>query len=231
MRVALFTDTYLPDVNGVANTLGRWVHYLESRGVECKVFAPSSEGAQQAGSSIVERFYSLPFLLYPECRMAIPNPIHINKTLKAFQPDLVHVATPFNLGLVGLHYAKKNNVPIVASYHTHFDQYLSFYKLQWMEPMLWKYMLWFHQECRKIYVPSESTRLHLREKGLSRLEIWSRGVEGNRFHPCVSREKVWKSYGVDPDRFIILYVGRLAPEKKHRRFDANLFVAARRHSK
>ncbi|MDF2959923.1 MAG: group 1 glycosyl transferase [Paenibacillus sp.] len=213
MRVALFTDTFLPDVNGVAKTLGRWVQFLQSRGVECKVFAPHSHTAEEAGASRVERFYSIPFLLYPECRMAIPNPIQVNKTLKAFSPDLIHVATPFNLGLTGLHYAKKHNIPLVASYHTHFDQYLHYYKLQWMEPMLWKYMLWFHQECQKIYVPSQSALLYLQEKGLKPLEIWSRGVETDRFHPIVNRAQVWKEYGIDPNRFIILFVGRLAPEK------------------
>ncbi|MFD0680579.1 MULTISPECIES: glycosyltransferase family 4 protein [unclassified Paenibacillus] len=213
MRVALFTDTYLPDVNGVAKTLGRWVQFLQSRNVECKVFAPLSSSADDLGMSIVERFYSIPFLLYPECRMAIPNPIQLNKSLKAFAPNLIHVATPFNLGITGLHYAKKHHVPIVASYHTHFDQYLSYYKLQWMEPMLWKYMLWFHQECQKIYVPSQSTLLHLQDKGLKRLEIWSRGVEESLFRPIVNRPQVWRQYGINPDRFVILYVGRLAPEK------------------
>ncbi|MCZ8512612.1 glycosyltransferase family 1 protein [Paenibacillus filicis] len=213
MRVALFTDTFVPDVNGVAKTLGRWVKYLESRGAECKVFAPQSTAAADTEQWMVERFYSIPFLLYPECRMAIPNPVNLGRTLRAFAPDLIHVATPFNLGLLGLHYAKRNHVPIVASYHTNFDQYLSYYKLPWMEPMLWKYMLWFHQECRKIYVPSESTRSHLQEKGLRHLEIWSRGVEVHRFHPLVDRPQVLRSLSIDPAKFVLLYVGRLAPEK------------------
>lgn len=213
MRVALFTDTFLPDVNGVAKTLGRWIHFLESKGAECKVFAPNGEADDETNSKIVERFYSIPFLLYPECRMAIPNPIHLKKKLTAFSPDIIHVATPFNLGLVGLRYAKKNRVPLVASYHTHFDQYLSYYKLQWMEPMLWRYMLWFHQECQKIYVPSESTRLHLEEKGLKQLEIWSRGVEVQRFHPFVDRARIWRQYDIPSGKFVILFVGRLALEK------------------
>lgn len=212
MRVALFTDTFLPDINGVAKTLGRWVEYLQAKGVECKIYAPYSESPDE-GMCRVERFYSIPFLLYPECRMAIPNPIQVNRSLKAFAPDLIHVATPFNLGLTGLHYARKHNVPIVASYHTHFDQYLAYYKLQWMEPMLWKYMLWFHQDCRKLYVPSESTLRHLRDKGLKHLEIWSRGVDTERFRPIVNRDQVWREYGVNPAKFILLFVGRLAPEK------------------
>ncbi|WP_248929936.1 glycosyltransferase family 4 protein [Paenibacillus hamazuiensis] len=213
MRVALFTDTYLPDVNGVAKTLGRWVRYVESRGSFCKVFAPSSPEPESADLRTVERFYSIPFLLYPECRLALPNPVHVSRSLKQFAPDLIHVATPFNLGLTGMLYAKKHGIPVVASYHTHFDQYLSYYKLQWMENMLWKYMVWFHQECRKIYVPSRSALLHLQEKGLERMEIWGRGVETGQFHPFVDRKAVLGRYGIAPAKFVMLFVGRLAPEK------------------
>lgn len=215
MKVALFTDTFLPDINGVARTLGRWVKYLEAHDVSCKVFAPESaeNGGSGYSSSMVERFYSIPFLLYPECKLAIPNPIQLNRTLLEFAPDLIHVATPFNLGLYGLHCAKKHKIPIVASYHTHFDQYLHYYKIQWMEAMLWKYMMWFHQTCRRIYVPSLSALRYLEKKGLCNLEIWSRGVDVSRFHPNVDRPRVLARYGADPAKFTLLYVGRLAPEK------------------
>ncbi|MEW9699859.1 glycosyltransferase family 4 protein [Paenibacillus sp. SI8] len=213
MRIALFTDTFLPDVNGVAKTLGRWTRYLESKGVECKVFAPASMTEEDQDPFRVERFYSIPFLLYPECRLAIPNPLYIRKSLHAFKPTLIHCATPFNLGLFGLYYARKHDVPFVASYHTHFDQYLSHYKIPWVEPTLWKYMQWFHQSCQRVYVPSESTLQHLKAKGLSNLEIWSRGVDAKRFHPDVDRNEVLSSRGVDPSKFVLLYVGRLAPEK------------------
>lgn len=213
LRVALFTDTFLPDVNGVAKTLGRWTRFLESKGVACKVFAPTSVTEGDNDPFRVERFYSIPFLLYPECRLAIPNPLHVRKSLQMFQPSIIHCATPFNLGLFGLHHARKHKTPIVASYHTHFDQYLSHYKIPWVEPTLWKYMQWFHQGCQKVYVPSHSTLQHLQAKGLTNLEIWSRGVDAERFQPIVDRKGVLESYGVDPAKFVLLYVGRLAPEK------------------
>jgi glycosyltransferase involved in cell wall biosynthesis len=215
MKVALFTDTFLPDVNGVARTLGRWVDYLESHGATCRVFAPQSdsETGLDYNSAMVERFYSVPFLLYPECKLAIPNPISIKKTLQEFKPDIIHCATPFNLGLYGLHYAKKHKIPVVASYHTHFDQYLQYYKIQWVEGMLWRYLGWFHQTCRRIYVPSKSTLSYLQERGFSNLEVWSRGVDISRFHPAVDREAILRKAGADPDKFSLLYVGRLAPEK------------------
>lgn len=215
MKVALFTDTFLPDVNGVARTLGRWVQYMELHGVSCRVFAPQSEGGSGTdyNSSMVERFYSIPFLLYPECKLAIPNPISIKRTLMDFKPDIIHVATPFNLGLYGLHYAKKHKIPIVASYHTNFDQYLQYYKIQWVEGMLWRYLNWFHLTCRRIFVPSPSTKRYLEERGFQNLEVWTRGVDVTRFHPDADREAVLRSYGIPSDRFVFLYVGRLAPEK------------------
>lgn len=215
MRVALFTDTYIPDVNGVARTLGRWVDYLQTQGVECKVFAPESlqTDKDSVNLSMVERFVSIPFVLYPECRLAIPNPLNINRVLKEFKPTLIHVATPFNLGLQGIHYAKKYKIPLVASYHTHFDQYLFYYKLQWMETMIWKYMIWFHKDCKRVYVPSRSTLEHLQEKGIKSIEIWGRGVDLTRFHPRDRVTALYAELGLDSSRFMYLFVGRLAPEK------------------
>ncbi|MCK9860420.1 glycosyltransferase family 1 protein [Paenibacillus sp. ATY16] len=217
MRVALFTDTFEPDVNGVARTLGRWTDYLKRQGAEVLVLAPDPATGKQSGkqTTSVERFASLPFFLYPECRLALPNPIHIRRALKEFNPTIIHVATPFNLGLCGIHYARKLRIPLVASYHTHFDQYLPFYNLQWMAKLLWRYMEWFHQDCRSIYVPSRSTYEDLKEKGWDdgRLEVWSRGIDTEAFHPSVNREEWLLRHGIDNDRFVVLYVGRLAPEK------------------
>jgi glycosyltransferase involved in cell wall biosynthesis len=217
VRLALFTDTFEPDVNGVAGTLGRWVDFMRRKGVPCKVFAPDAAERSSAAAnfSSVERFSSLPFFLYPECRLALPNPIHIRRALHAFKPTLIHVATPFNLGLCGIHYARKYNVPLVASYHTHFDRYLPFYNLHWMVKMLWRYMNWFHQDCRQIFVPSVSTLGELKERGweASRMAVWARGIDPLQYHPRVDRDALLMRHRISPDRFIVLYVGRLAPEK------------------
>ncbi|MFC0214511.1 glycosyltransferase family 4 protein [Paenibacillus chartarius] len=213
MRIALFTDTFPPDVNGVAKTLERWVRYLERRGAECMVFAPQKDGSETFDGLSVERFFSVPFALYPECRFTIPNPVQLNRALKEYRPSMIHVATPFNLGLLGKTYAVKHDIPLVASYHTNFDQYLPFYRIQLLEPVLWKYMNWFHLPCRKVYVPSRTTLEHIEAKGIQNLEIWSRGIDTDRFRPHVNRHEVLSAYGVDPGKFVFLYVGRLAAEK------------------
>jgi glycosyltransferase involved in cell wall biosynthesis len=85
--------------------------------------------------------------------------------LKQFRPTLIHVATPFNLGLCGIHYAKRHGIPLVASYHTNFDHYLPFYNLGGMERLLWRYMDWFHRDCQAIFAPSETTRGILEKRG------------------------------------------------------------------
>ncbi len=217
MRLALFTDTYEPDVNGVARALGHWADYLRRQGAAVKVFAPDPAGgtASYAQFHHVERFASLPFFLYPECRLAVPNTRSIRRALETFRPTLVHVATPFNLGLCGIHYARKYNVPLIASYHTHFDRYLPFYNLQWMVKMLERYMAWFHQDCARIFVPSRATREDLIRKGWARdkLDVWSRGIDGRAFHPGGDRDDWLAENGMDPRRFTVFYAGRLAPEK------------------
>jgi glycosyltransferase involved in cell wall biosynthesis len=213
MRVAIFTDTFFPEVNGVAKTLGRWTNYLKENHIECKVFAPSTKHTHLDQDMMAERFLSIPFFLYPECRLTLANPLFMNKVIDQFAPTMIHVATPFNMGLHGQRYAIKNGIPLVASYHTNFDQYLAYYKIQWLENTYWKYMHWFHQECEKIFVPSESTKQYLQQQGFKQLEIWGRGIDTTKFFPVVDRTSFLLELGIDPYQFVLLYVGRLAPEK------------------
>ncbi|QFT90287.1 GDP-mannose-dependent alpha-mannosyltransferase [Bacillus sp. THAF10] len=211
MKIAIFTDTFTPEVNGVAKTLKRFTTYLDSKGIEYRVFAPESP-SKDLFSSQVHRFASLPFFLYPECRLAIPNMLSVKTELLKFQPDLIHVATPFNIGLCGLHYAKKLNIPVVGSYHTDFDKYLDYYDLPFLTKVLWSYMRWFHRPLRKIFVPSTSTQDHLRKHGFTNTSIWPRGVDCSIFQPTHSSNHLKNKYHIK-EKYVLSYVGRLAPEK------------------
>src|SRR5699024_5739217 len=115
MRVAIFTDTYIPDINGVALTLDRWVTYLKQHHHEVIVFAPEGE-ERLSDEEQIKRYKSFPFVLYPELQAAFPNPIDIDKQVVQFQPDIIHVATPFNLGLFGRRYALKHNIPFTETF-------------------------------------------------------------------------------------------------------------------
>ncbi|QOR67890.1 glycosyltransferase family 1 protein [Cytobacillus suaedae] len=211
MKIAIFTDTFTPQVNGVARTFQRLVDYLDQNNIEYRLFVPEAK-EEDLYSNQIFRFASLPFFLYPECRLALPNVFHIKKELEQFQPDLIHIATPFNMGLTGLFLGKKLNIPIVGSYHTHFDRYLKYYDLQFLSKWLWRYMNWFHRSFQKTFVPSFETKDEVERNGFSNVHIWSRGVDCEKFNPSFSCLGVREKYEIKAP-YIVSYVGRLAPEK------------------
>ncbi|MBB6669818.1 glycosyltransferase family 4 protein [Cohnella nanjingensis] len=214
VRLALFTDTYAPEINGVAKTLERWVGYLRKQGVACQVFAPARPRGEEAAAGVAERLASVPFFLYPECRIAMPASAGAERKLLDFRPTVVHVATPFGTGMTGRRLALKHGIPLVASHHTHFVRYLPFYNLQWMGKLLWRYLHWFHRPCRRIYVPSRSVLEECRKDGWRGLEVWSRAIDTSVFHPRVDRGALFAANGIPQDAFVALYAGRLAPEKQ-----------------
>ncbi|MGX6444493.1 glycosyltransferase family 4 protein [Neobacillus sp. K501] len=211
MKIAIFTDTFYPDINGVARTLKRFTDYLENQGITFKIFAPNTDSNEYV-SSHIHRFKSLPFFLYRECRFAFPNFIKIKSELEQFSPDLIHVATPFTVGLSGVYFAKKFQIPLIGSYHTDFNYYLQYYDLQFLSKVLWKYLRWFHSTCKKIFVPSQDTYEKLKRHGFTHLEIWPRGVDCQLYHPFYEKNAVRKQYSIS-NKFLFTYAGRLAPEK------------------
>ncbi|MGW5979892.1 glycosyltransferase family 4 protein [Bacillus mycoides] len=211
MRVAIFTDTFTPQVNGVAKTLERLTKYFQKENIAYSVFAPQHT-AEDNFVTNVNKMRSIPLtILYPECRFAFPTP-RIKRELLAFKPDIIHIATPFNMGLCGLYYAKKLNIPVVGSYHTDFDAYLRYYKIEFLSNMLWNYLKWFHSHMQKNFVPSPETLHQLKKKGFQQLYIWGRGVDCTLFHPTYNKDLFRKKYNITA-KYILSYVGRLAPEK------------------
>ncbi|MFX3623704.1 MAG: glycosyltransferase family 4 protein [Ectobacillus sp.] len=211
MKIAIFTDTFTPQVNGVAKTLDRFTRYLQQNGRQYHVFAPQNTSNDNFASN-VRKIKSIPLALYPECRLAIPNPVSLKRELQQFQPDIIHVATPFNMGLFGMYYAKKMNIPLVGSYHTDFDAYLQYYKLDFLSNMLWNYLRWFHGCLQKTFVPSSETLKQLKKKGFRDLYIWSRGVDCGLYHPHYDKKALRSKYRIHA-KHILSYVGRIAPEK------------------
>ncbi|WP_088066451.1 glycosyltransferase family 4 protein [Gottfriedia luciferensis] len=210
MRIAIFTDTYIPQVNGVAKTLNRFTNYLKDHGHSYHVFAPEDNGI--CSTKDVTRLKAVPFKIYPECKISFPNLSKMKKTLKEFNPDIIHIATPFTIGLSGLHIAKKMKIPLVASYHTNFDHYLEYYNLTFLENILWKYLDWFHKPTQKIFVPSNDTLNHLVTKGFNNVSIWTHGVDCSIFQPVANNDEIKQKYNIT-SKYTICFVGRIAPEK------------------
>lgn len=213
MKVALFTDTFTPQINGVTKTLDRLIEYFDQAGIDYLVFAP--DAPQENANSFeenIQRMLSISFFLYPECRLSVPNYFKINQRLEEYDPDLIHIVTPFNLGLCGLKYAQDNQVPLVSSYHTNFTHYLDYYNLNFLEKPIWRFFRWFHSFSERNYCPSQETLNTLKQQGINNLEVWGRGIDPDLYSP-EHYDQTWiEQYKLD-DKLKLLYVGRLAPEK------------------
>ena len=219
MKVAIFTGNYNHIRDGVSLTLNRLVGFLTEKGVDVLVFGPTIDQPEidHAGEFVAVPSISMPGR--PEYRITSAFPNDAQKRLESFNPDIVHIATPDYLGYKSLKWALKNKKPVVSSYHTHFSSYLKYYKLSYIEPLMWKYLGWFYGKCTHIYVPSESMAKILEEKNIkSELKIWARGIESGRFSPSY-RDVKWRTQlGVSDDELIITFVSRLVWEKNLKLF-------------
>lgn len=213
MRIVLFTETFLPKVDGVVNTLCHLLEHLAVRRHTCLVFAPAGGPKQYAGTPIIG-LPAYPFLLYPELRL-VPPYVDLTQHLNAFQPDLVHLLNPVSLGLAGLQQARRLGAPIVASYHTDIPGFAEQWGLGFLREALWAGLRWVHNQADLNLCPSQATLAELEAHGFRRLKIWSRGVDTDRFHPRY-RTPMWRARlsGGHPDAPLLLLVSRLSPEKR-----------------
>ncbi len=212
MRIALFTETFLPAIDGVVTRLRHTVEELVRAGDEVLVFAPSGGPESYAGA----RVYGVPgvtFPPYPQIRLSPPHP-GVGRALRRFDPEVIHVANPFILGTGGMFYARRLKVPLVASYHTNVAAYARFYKLGLLENATRWWTRTLHNRAHINLCTSEATRDYLLREGIKRIRLWPRGVDAHRFRP-EHASKEWRARlsGGHPDEKILLYVGRLAPEK------------------
>ncbi|MCX7791155.1 MAG: glycosyltransferase family 1 protein [Chloroflexaceae bacterium] len=212
MRIALITETFLPNVNGVVTTLCRLLEHLRSRGHEALLLAPEGAPPEYAGAEIVP-MRGMPLPAYPELRITPPQP-GITARLRRFRPDLVHLAGTMALGVAGRHAARRLGAPLVGAYHTDFPAYSAHYGLGFLRDLAYSYLRWVHNSCVLTLCPSSATMADLRARGFRRLRLWGRGVDTERFHPG-RRSAAWRAaVGARPDERVLLYVGRLAPEKR-----------------
>ncbi|MFI5245113.1 MAG: glycosyltransferase family 4 protein [Gemmatimonadales bacterium] len=211
LRLALFTDTYPPQINGVAPTLARLVKAVESRGGAVQVVTVSDPDA--TSDPQVERWPSIPFWAYPQLQMAAPRPGKALDLIEKWKPNLIHSTTEFGIGLSGLFGAREKRVPFVSSYHTHFTAYLRHYKLTVLDAIGWPYLRWFHNAGRITWSPSEIVRQELAANGFRNTRVWSRGVDPDQFHPRFRSNELRRQLGVEDGGLLAIYVGRLAPEK------------------
>jgi glycosyltransferase involved in cell wall biosynthesis len=214
MRIAYFTDTYSPEVNGVTNTLSKLGSYLDERHVRQLVIAPDYDGNNPDCDSVfrrVHRFKGITTSLSPKSRLAFPAFWEIGEICNNFMPDVVHVTTEMGIGFRGMRYALSRGIPLVMSYHTDYCKYLKYHNLEFARSLLENYLAWFYSFPARTLAPSRHTLGELFAKGYRNLGIWSRGIDADRFNPDYKSEELRKTLA--EDKFIFLYVGRLSPEK------------------
>lgn len=213
MRIALFTDTFIPEINGVAKTYQRLIPYLHAHNIDTIVYAPCYKTDEcDDNSSRIVRIPGMEFPLYRGCKVCLPDYPALQRTLDHQTPDLIHLATPFSLGITGLIYAKQHNIPKVAAFHTDFPRFLEYYGLPQCKKLAWRFLRWFHFQAEKNYCPSVDTMRMLQLQGIKHVELWSRGVDCDLFNPAFRSRPFRQSLGID-EKTVLLYVGRLAPEK------------------
>ena len=219
LRLALFTGNYNHIADGVSLTLNRLVAFLEERGVEVLVFGPTVDEPPMEHAGTLVPVPSVPAPGRPEYRLTTRFPKAVRQRLEAFDPTLVHLATPDFVGYRALRWAKERGLPVVASYHTHFSSYLKYYGISALEGLLWQYARWFYGQCEHVYVPSRSMAAVLRSHEIcDGLRLWERGVDTERFHPR-HRDPAWRdALGVGGDEVLVTFVGRLVWEKGLRVF-------------
>lgn len=210
-RLALFTDTYAPQVNGVARTLERLVAEVRARGGDVEIFTADDPGAQPRSG--VHRYESIPFWGYPQLRLAAPRRAAVTVALRRFRPDIVHAATPFGVGLAGRSAAQAIGIPLVTSYHTSFTAYARHYGLGALEEVGWSYLRWFHNSGARTFCPTRAIAGDLTAHGFHDVRVWGRGVDRDRFSPTRRSEELRAALGVVPGGALVGYIGRIAKEK------------------
>jgi glycosyltransferase involved in cell wall biosynthesis len=215
MRIALFTDTFPPTLNGVARALGLLVDHAYAAGHEIAVVTPTVRGEPHPRATLQMELPSVELPFYRELQAALPAlGGRRRRALEAFAPDIVHVATEAPVGMAGRRWALRRGLPLVTSYCTNFPDYLPGYGLGLLRDPLWAFLRRFHAAARTSFAPSPTTIAELRQRGFHhRWRVWGRGVDAELFHPSRRSDELRASMAPGAD-IVLLYVGRIAPEKR-----------------
>lgn len=217
MPLAVVTETWPPEINGVATTVARFVTGLADRGHDVTVIrprqSPDDAGLHEAAGlrTIVAPGFAIP--RYPELRMGWPALRLLESAWRARPPRLVHIATEGPLGWAALRVASRMEIPVSADYRTHFDAYSAHYGIGWLRRPITAWLRHFHNRCGVTMVPTESLRRVLAADGFERLRVVARGVDTTRFDPARRSDALRASWGATPDSPVAIVVGRVAPEK------------------
>ena len=214
LHIALITETFPPEINGVANTLSHLSDGLRARNHLVEVVRPrQTEDANQRSTPTLMLCRGWPLPGYPGLQWGMTSTHRLTRRWQQQRPDVVYIATEGPLGLCALRVARRLGIAVVSGFHTNFQQYFNQYGLTFFSRALTRYLRWFHNRSSLTLVPSASQRLELTRRHFERLELLARGVDSQLFSPSRRQMSLRQSWGLRENDIALLHVGRLAPEK------------------
>ena len=213
MRVALFTETFLPKIDGIVTVICLLLDHLERRGIETVIVAPKM-GVERYNSTPIIGVPGVRLPLYPELRVGPPTLSTYNE-LKAFQPDIAHFIHPVLIGVPGMMMAKRLDIPTLASFHLDVARLVHYFHLGFIEPVTDLLTKVVFNAADYSLAPSRPVEQYMRNIGVKRVGLWKRGVDPERFDPRF-RDADMRAALTDghPDDTLLIYVGRLSGEKQ-----------------
>ena len=219
MRILVVAESFLPHMNGVTNSVLRVVDHFAASGDDLGIIAPKWPGADKhlrtsCGRRVrVRRIASAPMPGYTEVRIATTSAATLRRRIDEFAPDVIHLASPMILGGRAVVAAQKAGVPTVAVYQTDIPGYTARYGMPFLENASWQLLRDVHNRATLNLAPSTATRDRMLEHGIERVHLWRRGVDTSLFSPSLRSAKLRARYA-EPEEKLMVYVGRLAPEKQ-----------------
>ena len=219
MRILVVAESFLPHMNGVTNSVLRVVDHFAASGDDLGIIAPKWPGADKhlrtsCGRRVrVRRIASAPMPGYTEVRIATTSAATLRRRIDEFAPDVIHLASPMILGGRAVVAAQKAGVPTVAVYQTDIPGYTARYGMPFLENASWQLLRDVHNRATLNLAPSTATRDQMLEHGIERVHLWRRGVDTSLFSPSLRSAKLRARYA-EPEEKLVVYVGRLAPEKQ-----------------
>lgn len=210
-KAAYFAGSMRHGHDGVTRVLYKLIEELNKRRIENIFFSPIVPSIDDQPTPIYQ-VPSFTFPLYKDYKFAVPGLKYIEDKLNKFEPDILHINSPCSLGYAAVKYGQKYNIPVVATYHTHFASYAKYYKVKALESFSWNYFRSLYNKCQAVYVPSNPILNELRGHGLTSVEFLPHGVDIKVFNKKFKSEEWKSSIGIE-GKPAILYAGRLVWEK------------------
>lgn len=212
LAIAFVTETFPPEVNGVAMTVGRLVSGLRARDHLVSVVRPR-QGRGDAGREHELALPGMPLPGYPGLKFGLPAGRRLMRQWRQQRPDLVHVVTEGPLGWSAVSVARKMGIPVTSGFHTNFDRYSVYYGLGWLRPAVAAYLRTLHRRTLATMVPTAALAADLAGEGLTGVRVVGRGVDTDLYHPGRRSNGLRERWGVEGEGPACLYVGRVAAEK------------------